>query len=164
MQTFDTQVLGPGTRLHFWFSILNAYTKVSLEAPNFYFTRFFGNPCERRTLARYGFLRGKNGVRTENMEGTKERLEHIWERLGTPNFSLAWVLEKKKRVRTENTENTEERLEHIWDRLGTLNLSLGWFPERKKMGFAQRTQRLSLIHIWRCRRSNLCRSRWSSYH
>ena len=23
---------------------------------------------------------------------------------------------------------------------------------------------LSLIHIWRCRRSTLCRSRWSPYH
>ena len=26
------------------------------------------------------------------------------------------------------------------------------------------TCRLSLIHIWRCRRSTLCRSRWSPYH
>ena len=25
-------------------------------------------------------------------------------------------------------------------------------------------KRLSLIHIWRCRRSTLCRSRWSPYH
>ena len=25
-------------------------------------------------------------------------------------------------------------------------------------------QKLSLIHIWRCRRSTLCRSRWSPYH
>ena len=25
-------------------------------------------------------------------------------------------------------------------------------------------QQLSLIHIWRCRRSTLCRSRWSPYH
>ena len=29
-----------------------------------------------------------------------------------------------------------------------------WMPE----------MRLSLIHIWRCRRSTLCRSRWSPYH
>ena len=29
-----------------------------------------------------------------------------------------------------------------------------WLPERE----------LSLIHIWRCRRSTLCRSRWSPYH
>ena len=26
------------------------------------------------------------------------------------------------------------------------------------------SQGLSLIHIWRCRRSTLCRSRWSPYH
>ena len=26
------------------------------------------------------------------------------------------------------------------------------------------TLKLSLIHIWRCRRSTLCRSRWSPYH
>ena len=26
------------------------------------------------------------------------------------------------------------------------------------------TKNLSLIHIWRCRRSTLCRSRWSPYH
>ena len=26
------------------------------------------------------------------------------------------------------------------------------------------THHLSLIHIWRCRRSTLCRSRWSPYH
>ena len=28
----------------------------------------------------------------------------------------------------------------------------------------QSTFYLSLIHIWRCRRSTLCRSRWSPYH
>ena len=28
----------------------------------------------------------------------------------------------------------------------------------------RQAQRLSLIHIWRCRRSTLCRSRWSPYH
>ena len=27
-----------------------------------------------------------------------------------------------------------------------------------------KTNTLSLIHIWRCRRSTLCRSRWSPYH
>ena len=33
-------------------------------------------------------------------------------------------------------------------------------PER----FDQSSRNLSLIHIWRCRRSTLCRSRWSPYH
>ena len=31
-----------------------------------------------------------------------------------------------------------------------------------KFGF--KVAELSLIHIWRCRRSTLCRSRWSTYH
>ena len=35
---------------------------------------------------------------------------------------------------------------------------LGWFL------YSQVLQNLSLIHIWRCRRSTLCRSRWSPYH
>ena len=34
-----------------------------------------------------------------------------------------------------------------------------WKP--RPMG---RSLNLSLIHIWRCRRSTLCRSRWSPYH
>ena len=31
-------------------------------------------------------------------------------------------------------------------------------------GFSERLQKLSLIHIWRCRRIERCRSRWSPYH
>ena len=31
-------------------------------------------------------------------------------------------------------------------------------------GLLQENMYLSLIHIWRCRRSTLCRSRWSPYH
>ena len=30
--------------------------------------------------------------------------------------------------------------------------------------FIEKGMDLSLIHIWRCRRSTLCRSRWSPYH
>ena len=33
-----------------------------------------------------------------------------------------------------------------------------------QMNCACITHNLSLIHIWRCRRSTLCRSRWSPYH
>ena len=35
-----------------------------------------------------------------------------------------------------------------------------WFQRRGK----HTGRNLSLIHIWRCRRSTLCRSRWSPYH
>ena len=34
-----------------------------------------------------------------------------------------------------------------------------WRKEEPRTGVT-----LSLIHIWRCRRSTLCRSRWSPYH
>ena len=38
-------------------------------------------------------------------------------------------------------------------------------PGRTLGPFTQQGRRyLSLIHIWRCRRSTLCRSRWSPYH
>ena len=37
------------------------------------------------------------------------------------------------------------------------------FPKSQPMGRYCATY-LSLIHIWRCRRSTLCRSRWSPYH
>ena len=37
--------------------------------------------------------------------------------------------------------------------------SLKWHPL-----FRHGDWHLSLIHIWRCRRSTLCRSRWSPYH
>ena len=37
---------------------------------------------------------------------------------------------------------------------------LSWLVSRPKLI----QQYLSLIHIWRCRRSTLCRSRWSPYH
>ena len=33
-----------------------------------------------------------------------------------------------------------------------------------RVGRAGQVYLLSLIHIWRCRRSTLCRSRWSPYH
>ena len=38
------------------------------------------------------------------------------------------------------------------------------FSRRKKQGNTKTPDSLSLIHIWRCRRSTLCRSRWSPYH
>ena len=39
----------------------------------------------------------------------------------------------------------------------------GWAGARREL-LDFMVQGLSLIHIWRCRRSTLCRSRWSPYH
>ena len=41
----------------------------------------------------------------------------------------------------------------------------GRLPARKfPFSWQHMLVQLSLIHIWRCRRSTLCRSRWSPYH
>ena len=45
---------------------------------------------------------------------------------------------------------------YIWWRRKALNIS--------KCSAIYQEYGLSLIHIWRCRRSTLCRSRWSPYH
>ena len=52
---------------------------------------------------------------------------------------------------------------------GTVGLlPFRWHLERKQRLIVDRCSykclHLSLIHIWRCRRSTLCRSRWSPYH
>ena len=39
-----------------------------------------------------------------------------------------------------------------------------WPPETDTMNTFRWNLALSLIHIWRCRRSYACRSRWSPYH
>ena len=36
--------------------------------------------------------------------------------------------------------------------------------EKASVFFTKILSELSLIHIWRCRRTTLCRSRWSPYH
>ena len=52
---------------------------------------------------------------------------------------------------------TSGRIERS-DQYNTLKSSLFKFPTHVTV------LGLSLIHIWRCRRSTLCRSRWSPYH
>ena len=51
-------------------------------------------------------------------------------------------------------------------RLGQVMMNSELRPKgiEKFLQLAQMTMNLSLIHIWRCRRSTLCRSRWSPYH
>ena len=50
------------------------------------------------------------------------------------------------------------RPHHVWQTSNLRRLRLG--EEKKK----EEEQTLSLIHIWRCRRIERCRSRWSPYH
>ena len=39
-----------------------------------------------------------------------------------------------------------------------------WQLQKHRFQFDKKMTYLSLIHIWRCRRYSLCRSRWSPYH
>ena len=50
-----------------------------------------------------------------------------------------------------------------WQCQCTLHVTRTTISQHTRHGVEQCTM-LSLIHIWRCRRSTLCRSRWSPYH
>ena len=56
----------------------------------------------------------------------------------------------------------------LWPWLGPPLTALGYVMYFRFCGWRHTTGAngiiLSLIHIWRCRRSTLCRSRWSPYH
>ena len=52
-----------------------------------------------------------------------------------------------------------------WTKCFRINLlKLGSSENRSGYEHKYKELMLSLIHIWRCRRSTLCRSRWSPYH
>ena len=72
-------------------------------------------------------------------------------------FSRPWetCLRKNWIVGIFCSKNQKSKKEIDMDRLPTTYTSrVNWWT----------LTRLSLIHIWRCRRSTLCRSRWSPYH
>ena len=62
------------------------------------------------------------------------------------NFQDSWAIQRETWVRNASRERHQANLK-----------KLSKFSYRLSL-------RLSLIHIWRCRRSTLCRSRWSPYH
>ena len=46
----------------------------------------------------------------------------------------------------------------------TFHQLIAWLSVNFVQTIPEHSATLSLIHIWRCRRSTLCRSRWSPYH
>ena len=50
----------------------------------------------------------------------------------------------------------------IWKKVWVVLWQNEWSPKNIRSKLSPSS--LSLIHIWRCRRSTLCRSRWSPYH
>ena len=71
--------------------------------------------------------------------------------------SLVWSIDLKFSTLVDG-HNTHKRNGQIFEIRPLENLAPLWIL-RLHYG-----QWLSLIHIWRCRRSTLCRSRWSPYH
>ena len=59
------------------------------------------------------------------------------------------------KIGVDTAEN--EPLE-VWEKIFNI---IHWCPYAR---LVRSVQELSLIHIWRCRRSYACRSRWSPYH
>ena len=53
---------------------------------------------------------------------------------------------------------------HFWEHFRPLQCSMTVFLLLPKLPTPWDVNGLSLIHIWRCRRYPLCRSRWSPYH
>ena len=88
---------------------------------------------------------------------TPEKFKHI---LVIVDSSILWV-----EAFPTKTSSAEDRPIRCWD------MANFWFFKMAAVlhfGFVVRVfgppTKLSLIHIWRCRRIERCRSRWSPYH
>ena len=57
------------------------------------------------------------------------------------------------------SERTRMLRQSVWIRISETYIDRAIQFEK-----SSKEEGLSLIHIWRCRRSTLCRSRWSPYH
>ena len=91
----------------------------------------------------------------------------------TLRLAKRWYYEKKLEDAKSNTHATWKILNEVLNRkksrpqLNTIFKSDGQEisdPVEVANRFCSYFSSLSLIHIWRCRRSTLCRSRWSPYH
>ena len=95
-----------------------------------------------------------------------QNVDQQWKQI--KKMFLIWPVESKKYL----VNPISHRGEGVWKVSGwCLNgvwMVSGWCPDGvwKVSGpkFFWKNIFLSLIHIWRCRRYSLCRSRWSPYH
>ena len=92
--------------------------------------------------------------------------------------NLAYTEWAVKNKTTLNTSKTKETVFHrlyaskyspnvLCDVERAISVKLSgmfWLIHLVRLNMFSRLLQLSLIHIWRCRRSYACRSRWSPYH
>ena len=74
----------------------------------------------------------------------------------------AWVEPASSRRR--ESPNTIERASSLMSRMWRFCAGVSTWPFAAAQWQIWTNQELSLIHIWRCRRIERCRSRWSPYH
>ena len=68
-------------------------------------------------------------------------------------------------IKVEMTDGSQFETKSTWGSEGeVLKLEIDPKSHSAWTGGKQKLLDLSLIHICRCRRSTLCRSRWSPYH
>ena len=95
----------------------------------------------------------------------------VWLNLNWINFCIG-----SKWITNDTPSHSKQKLQTLQAKSQTSNKWLddsSTFPHKQHTGFSTTTPRLtkltlvailSLIHIWRCRRIERCRSRWSPYH
>ena len=101
----------------------------------------------------------------------KKNIELISEAVGKSiNFFYLKITLKFDIYRTQTTINGSSfyafnrRNATYFSKIPSLLSVLLNIMENTSKSISQLIYMLSLIHIWRCRRSTLCRSRWSPYH
>ena len=103
---------------------------------------------------------------------------HIFRWIGTAMFCLDWKFSSVWIVSRFLTDEFNGHISHTAGRLTDTIVQGNLFIQGHGSGYLSILKKkysttlcmhtqvhvLSLIHIWRCRRDVLCRSRWSPYH
>ena len=121
-----------------------------------------------KSLATKLSLRGAKVVLAARRNSKLEEIRQSIEKEGGKCFGVKTDITKK----LECKNLIDETINH-YKKIDILILAAGvsmWSPFEKISDISffddlmATNYTLSLIHIWRCRRSTLCRSRWSPYH
>eukprot|EP00826_Nyctotherus_ovalis_P017982 TRINITY_DN1532_c0_g2_i3.p1 TRINITY_DN1532_c0_g2~~TRINITY_DN1532_c0_g2_i3.p1 ORF type:complete len:414 (-),score=74.34 TRINITY_DN1532_c0_g2_i3:16-1158(-) len=103
------------------------------------------------------FYRSSNESRKKKEEEANDIFEKVKERIETLNIEFKNEFDRASNILKEITKGFYEVANHLKE---TKKKKMDEFVKRKNA----MTEKLSLIHICRCRRYAVCRSRWSPYH
>ena len=115
---------------------------------------------ELTSLANEDDVQKKYGKREFFSEFTKGKERKI--------FFFFWIHERNEAMLSSNIGQGQKDCSNRWPAGGNENnkseITLTVDVLNKSITHTHTHTHLSLIHIWRCRRGVLCRSRWSPYH